>query len=247
MRLNACLRLGSALAALGLVLGCQARHQTAMRGRQAGFSRDSAPTEADPDQVLAVAFVQNAIEAMSLGSQVAALNNLDQALGHAQPMQDQAWPFRGGRGSRAATLDGNAVNTDLMSARAKLLQGDFRGAAADLAPISQATPPATSPAQLLLTRASGDLELAKAAFLAGRPGETKTEIEGAAAALQAAAQAGLEAASSARTLARTMQARLSGPAGPGLGQFMAWTSQVDTWLGEPSDGAALVVELQSSD
>lgn len=212
-------------------------------------------TAGSRDQALAVAFVQNAVQAMSLGSQLAALNNLDQAIGRTQTLQGGQWytpRTAGAAPSNTASppLDANGANARLISAKAKLLQGDKAGATADLTQVADAVPPGFGGGQLLLLRASASLGLTQAAVDAGRIDEAKVQLQAAAAQLRSFSETGGDDSDEAKSLAQTIGERASSTSAVDQlthrGELARWMSQVDRWLGGPSKGASLVVAMQST-
>jgi len=189
-----------------------------------------------------LADVDNARAAIADNDGMAATNDVNHAVTYAVRLPDvtsSLYPNEAnipdGRGARAkpaaaAPLTAFDAEVVLTSAQSSIAAGDLAGADAQLAVVQQRTPPRLVPADLPLLRADESLGLARIAVESEHAGELKTQLEIAAAALDA--YRGAPHAADAKALAAAIGRTLKQPGSlerMQSDQLDLWSGLVDGW------------------
>jgi len=204
--------------------------------------RPTASLTAQDTGAAMLADVDNARAAIAAKDQMAATNDLDQAVTYAVKLPDVTstlYPneavvpdHRGARAGPAAPPPLTAFDAEvaLTSAQSKLEGGDLAGADAQLAVVQQRTPPRLVPADLPLLRADESLGLARIAVESEHAAELKTQLQIAEASLDA--YRGRPHAADARALAAAIDRTLKQPGSLDRlqsDQLDLWSGLVDGW------------------
>jgi hypothetical protein len=198
---------------VGLVLlaGCNhaaARYRARMTNARAAES--ASPGQSDSGALL-LAGAENARFAIARGDQVAAANDVAQALSESQFLAvEPSGVIASEVGDAAGRMGPFQAQVRLLSAQADLLNGDLAKADATLSTIERGVPAGSIPIDLALVRARESLDLAVGAASTGRPSDVTTHLMSAEAALNA--YAGQPHAAEARALAAAIDQDLT-PAG----------------------------------
>lgn len=218
------------LAVLGLA-ACHGNQRTAPPPAPAAARAPAVARPSDPG-VLLLAAIEDGRSAIGKGDQIAAENDLDVARTYALKLPDAdsaVFKF----GGRAGGPNSALVSDRLVTARARLVNGNLKGADQALGEIATAVPARVLPKAFPLIQAKLAIDLAQRAIHTGTYDQARAQLATAEAAL-AAAPAAPETAAARRALAQELRAAindrqalrtLSSP------RLAGWAAQVAAWAG----------------